>query len=273
MHKLILATLALLAPFALSSCSNPFKPAIDSNTCWSDGAKTTVASLWQDRLKEGMKNPLFGLTSDDIKMLNPQVSLSNMHVVTLPPDHQSVQCGTSLQVTLSTRNAQQKLTLDTVADFSAFLSKDGLVYTITGEDVAKVLLQLSQKALSVKVDDTPSDPQPQPDTSTTAQDSTDAQGIHIVHNSNFDSSEPPPADVAALISREEVVNSRCRDSDPDSAKGKAVCAVRDVLSTQIGDKNWCWGHPTKPDASEAEMIWVPCNKDKTRSYVPPSMAS
>jgi|GEM_PF-5630221 len=270
MHKLVLATLTLLAPIALSSCSNPFKPSLDSNTCWSDGTKTTLTSLWQDRIKEGMKSPPFSLSDDDIKLLNPQVSLSNMHVVTLPPDHQSVQCGTSLQVSIATQSTMH-LTLDTMADFSAFLSKNGVVYSISGDDVAKVMLQISQKAFSLS-NDTSSATPAQPD-STTAQGSTDAEGTSIVHNSNFDSSEPPPADVAALISRVEVVRSHCLDSAPDSPKGKAYCAATDALEAQIDQKHWCWGHPTKPDASEAEKIWVPCAKDKTQTYIPPSMAS
>lgn len=61
-----------------------------------------------------------------------------------------------------------------------------------------------------------------------------------------------PLDVAALISKEEELNDKCRDNAPGF---DFACAKRSVIFNKIMEKGWCWG---PNDTDEADKSWIQC---------------
>lgn len=70
-----------------------------------------------------------------------------------------------------------------------------------------------------------------------------------------------PRSVQSILLRENAFDDECRGSY-NGASTERACAARDRMLPTIKAMGWCWGS-TDPDASEADMTWLPCARDRS----------
>lgn len=60
-----------------------------------------------------------------------------------------------------------------------------------------------------------------------------------------------------LMQQWDVANDKCRDGMGDPATWQPFCDKRTVLSSQLKNLGWCWGHPGQ---ASYQMKWEHCRR-------------